>query len=134
MEFLFENVNMISNRRGENCNAQRLNFITSYFLNAKSVACYEHGFIKQRWILAKKQTKQLRSMIVPTATSGEILRIRKCKTLFTICQLIVMLLIFAEISQAIKYKMSPARLSVMPGNCDFCKFTVNGSFLSQYLQ
>ena len=56
MEFLFENVNMISNRRGVNCNVQQLNFITSYFLNEKSVACYEHGFIEQRWILSKKQT------------------------------------------------------------------------------
>ena len=56
MEFLFENVNMISNRRGVNCNAQQLNFITSYFLNVKNVACYKHGFIEQRWILSKKQT------------------------------------------------------------------------------
>ena len=32
MEF-FENVNTISNRRGVNCNAQQLNFITSYFLD-----------------------------------------------------------------------------------------------------
>ena len=37
MEFLFENVNMISNRRGVNCNAQQLNFITSYFLNVKKM-------------------------------------------------------------------------------------------------
>ena len=35
MEFLFENVNMISNRRGVNCNAQQRNFITIYFLDDK---------------------------------------------------------------------------------------------------
>ena len=35
MEFLFENVNMIFNRRGVNCNAEQRNFITSYFLNVK---------------------------------------------------------------------------------------------------
>ena len=85
MEFLFENVHMISNRRGVNCNAQRLNSTTSYFLNEKSVACYEHGFVKQRWILSKKQTNIVENYDSPTATSGEILRIRKCKTLFTIC-------------------------------------------------
>ena len=49
MELFFENVNMISNRRGVNCNAQQLNFITSYFLNVKkNVACFKHGFIEQR--------------------------------------------------------------------------------------
>ena len=54
MEFLFENVNMISNRRGVNCNAQQLNFITINFLDEKN--CYKHGFIEQRWILSKKKT------------------------------------------------------------------------------
>ena len=56
MEFFFENVNMIFNRRGVNCNAQQRNFITIYFLDEKKVACYKHGFIEQRWILSKKQT------------------------------------------------------------------------------
>ena len=59
MEFLFENVNMISNRRGVNCNAQQRNFITIYFLDEKKVACYEHGLI--------------------------FLRIRQNKTLITVC-------------------------------------------------
>ena len=35
MEFFFENVNMISNRRGVNCNAKQRNFITINFLDEK---------------------------------------------------------------------------------------------------
>ena len=38
MEFLFENVNMISNRRDVNCNAQQRNFITIYFSDQKKCA------------------------------------------------------------------------------------------------
>ena len=56
MEFFFENVNMISNRRGVNCNAQQRNCITIYLLDEKKKACYKHGFIEQRWISSKKQT------------------------------------------------------------------------------
>ena len=35
MELFFENVNMISNSRGVNCNFQQRNFITIYFLDKK---------------------------------------------------------------------------------------------------
>ena len=56
MEFLFENIHMISNRRGLNCNAQQCYFITFYFVDERKVACYKHGVIMQKWILSKKQT------------------------------------------------------------------------------
>ena len=56
MEFLFENIHMISNRRGLNCNAQQCNFITFYFLDERKVACYKHGVIMQKRILSKQQT------------------------------------------------------------------------------
>ena len=56
MEFLFENVHMITNRRGVNCNAQQCYFITIYFLDERMVACYKRDVIRQKWILPKKQT------------------------------------------------------------------------------
>ena len=62
---------MISNRRGLNCNAQQCNFITFYFLDERKVACYKHGVIMQKRILSKKKKQtQLRTMKIPTATSG----------------------------------------------------------------
>ena len=71
MEFLFKNIHMISNRRGLNCNAQQCNFITFYFLDERKVACYKHGVIMQKRILSKKKKQtQLRTMKIPTATSG----------------------------------------------------------------
>ena len=69
MEFLFENIHKISNRRGLNCNAQQCNFITFYFLDERKGPCYKH-VIMQKWILSKKKQTQLRTMRIPTATSG----------------------------------------------------------------
>ena len=61
---------MISNRRGLNCNAQQCNFITFYFLDERKVACYKHGVIMQKWYYQKNKQTQLRTMRIPTATSG----------------------------------------------------------------
>ena len=86
MEFLFENVNMISNRRGVNCNAQQLNFITSYFLNVKKMwpAINMVLLSKGRYYQKSKQT-ELRTKIVPTETSGVIFKNQIMQDLFIIC-------------------------------------------------
>ena len=51
------NVNTISNRRGVNCNAQQLNFITSYFLNVNMWLAINMVLLsKGRYYQKSKQT------------------------------------------------------------------------------